>query len=489
MQNQSWRRQKYRVIFSYTGLICVIAGFTILCPLVALIVYPQEIDRAYGFLFPGLVLMLGGLFWARKFKDDQNGLNIRDGAVIVVLSWIIVIAFGTIPFLTISDLNFTQAVFESTSGWTTTGLSVIDVTQASPLILLYRSTIQLVGGAGFAIVALSAIAAPAGVSLATAEGRSEQLVPNVKRSAKLVLSIYTAYVAIGIVALKLAGMNWFDAVNHAFAALSTGGFSTRVASIGYWDSPVIETVTIVLMLLGTLNFLTSYLLLTGKFSAVIRNSEIKLQAIVVPLFVLILIFGVTNKLDLTFIKSLRVAIFETVTALSTSGFSTVSYTNWNSIGWLVLIILMLIGGGTGATAGGIKQYRIYALYRGVVWEVRRQLLPRDAVTEPDIWQGETQQFLSDRALRQISMFVWLYLAVYLAGSGIICAYGYSLAESLFEYASALSTVGLSIGITSPDAPPGILWTEIIGMFLGRLEFFSVFVGLIRIYRDFQTTVK
>ncbi len=485
MQNHSRGRQKYRIIASYTGLICAIAGVTILCPLVALIAYSEAITQAYAFLVPGWVLVTVGLFFWYKFKSASNGLNIRDGTIIVVLSWIIAIAFGTIPFLTFSNLNFTQAVFESTSGWTTTGLSVIDVTQASPLILLYRSTIQLVGGAGFAIVALSAIVAPAGVSLATAEGRSEQLVPNVRRSAKLVLNIYTGYVTVGIVALRLAGMGWFDAVNHAFAALSTGGFSTRAGSIGYWDSPTIEAVTIVLMLLGTLNFITSYLLLTGKFSAVIRNSELKLQALIVPLSVIILIFGVTSKLDLTVNRSLRVASFESVTALSTSGFSTVGYTNWNNIGWLVLIVLMLIGGGTGATAGGIKQFRIYALYRGVVWEVRRKLLPKDAITEPDVWQGETQQFLSDRQLRQISMFAWLYLAVYIVGSGIICAHGYSLAESLFEYASALSTVGLSIGVTSPDAPLGILWAEIIGMFLGRLEFFPAIVGLVKIYRDIR----
>ncbi len=199
--------------------------------------------------------------------------------------------------------------------------------------------------------------------------------------------------------------------------------------------------------------------------------------------------GVTNKLDLTFNHALRVACFETITALSTSGFSTVSYTNWNSIGWLVLIVLMLIGGGTGATAGGIKQFRIYALYRGVIWEVRRQLLPKDAVTEPDVWQGETRQFLSDRQLRQISMFVFLYLGIYLAGSGIITAYGYSLPESLFEYASALSTVGLSVGVTAADSPVGLLWAEITGMFLGRLEFFPVFVGLIRLYRDLLTNMQ
>ena len=150
---------------------------------------------------------------------------------------------------------------------------------------------------------------------------------------------------------------------------------------------------------------------------------------------------------------------------------------------------MLIGGGTGATAGGIKQFRIYALYRGVIWEVRRQLLPKDAVTEPDVWQGETRRFFSDRQMRQISMFVFLYLGIYLTGSAVIAAYGYSLPESLFEYASALSTVGLSVGVTAPDAPIALLWTEIAGMFLGRLEFFPVFVGLIQIYQDVLTTME
>ena len=386
MQHRNCLGERYRVIFGYTGLISAIAGTTILCPLVALTAYPEEIIQTWGFLIPGLFLVVvGWSVWCQTKPSSASSLNVQDGAIIVVLSWLMAIALGIFPFISISGLNFTQAVFESTSGWTTTGLSVVDVSQASHVILLYRSTIQLVGGAGFAILALSAIIAPAGVGIAMAEGRSEQLVPNIRRSAKLVLTIYTGYVAVGVIALRLAGMNWFDAVNHAFAALSTGGFSTRVASLGYWDSSAIEAVTIILMLLGTLNFLTSYLLLTGKFSAVIRNSEIKLQAFILPLCITVLWLGVTSKLDLTFNKALRIAFFETITSLSTSGFSTVSYTNWNSIGWLVLIVLMLIGGGMGATAGGIKQFRIYALYRGVVWEVRRQLLPKDAVTEPDVF--------------------------------------------------------------------------------------------------------
>ena len=315
-------------------------------------------------------------------------LSLPEGSVIVVLSWLVAIVVGTIPFMLIQGLNFTQAMFESTSGWTTTGLSVVDVTQASRLILLYRSNIELAGGGGFAIIALAAISGLSGAGLTSAEGRTEQLAPNVRRSAKLVLSIYSGYAVVGILALWLAGMGWFDAVNHSFAALSTGGFSTRTDSIGYWDSPAVEAVTIVLMLLGTLNFLTSYFLLRGKLKAVFRNGEVRLMALVVPLCALIIFFGIAVNLYETLSKGIRVAIFETITALSTTGFSTVGYRDWNSLGWTILIILMLIGGGTGATAGGIKQFRIYALYRALLWEVKRMLQPKNTVTEPNYWQGD-----------------------------------------------------------------------------------------------------
>ena len=482
-------RQRYQAIVGYTGLICAIAGLVILSPLLALIFYPEEINLAWGFALPGIILtLMGGLFWRFFTPKKVISLSLPEGSVIVLLAWLVAIVVGTVPFMLIQELNFTQAMFESTSGWTTTGLSVVDVTQASRLILLYRSNIELAGGGGFAIIALSAISGLSGAGLTSAEGRTEQLAPNVRRSAKLVLSIYSGYAVVGILALVLAGMGWFDAVNHSFAALSTGGFSTRTDSIGYWDSPPIEAVTIVLMILGTLNFLTSYFLLRGKFKSVIRNGEVKLMALVIPLCALIIFFGVAVNLYDTLGKGIRVAIFETITALSTTGFSTVGYSDWNSMGWVVLIILMLIGGGTGATAGGIKQFRIYALYRALLWEVKRMMQPKNTITEPSYWQGDRRGFLDDSQIRTIAMFLFIYFLVFFAGVTITAAYGNSIADSLFEYASSLSTVGLSIGVTSGDAPFGLLWTQIVGMFLGRLEFFTVFVGIISLFKDLPSVL-
>jgi trk system potassium uptake protein TrkH len=477
-------RQRYKAILGYTGLLNLIVSLLILSPLALLIVYQDEVSQAWGFLLPGLVLALPSLWlWRRLTPRPPVSLTMQEGAVIVVLTWLLAILVGMIPFAAISRLNFTQALFESTSAWTTAGLSVLDVSHASRLILFYRSVLQLAGGAGLAIIMLSALAGPVGPGLTIAEGRSEQLLPHVRRSARLVLTIYAAYVIVGILALALAGMSWFDSVNHAFTALSTGGFSTRAESIAYWQDPAIEGVIIVLMLLGTLNFLTAYMLFRGKARAAARNSEVRQTGLLLLIGAVILFFGVTRGLYPALGESLRTAVFNVVSALSTTGFATVDYRQWNGLGLLILILFMLIGGGTGSTAGGIKQHRIYVLYKGLVWEFRRRLLPQSAVSEPDIWRGEQRHFISDRQLRQIAMFVFLYLVVFFVCAGLIAAHGYSLQDSLFESASALSTVGISVGITASNAPAGVLWVETVAMFLGRLEFFTIVIGLIRLLND------
>jgi trk system potassium uptake protein TrkH len=455
-----------------------------LTPLVLLIPYPEESHLATGFLVPGLALVVSAVVvWQRYRPRHQVSLTYQEGTIIVVLTWGLAVLVGAVPFLMVSHLNFTQAVLESTSGWTTAGLSVVDVEQAPRLILLYRSVTQLAGGAGLAIIMLSALAGPVGVGLASAEGRGEQLLPHVKRSAMLVLSMYTGYVLVGTVGLRVAGMDWFDAVNHAFAALSTGGFSTHAASIGHWDSPAIEAVTVVLMLLGMLNFATAYMLLRGNLQSGLRSSEVRQAGLLLALGTVVLLFGGIPGLYGSLGQRARVAIFHSVSALSTTGFATVTFEGWSGLGWLLLIVFMLLGGSTGSTAGGIKQERAYVLLRGLLWEFRRRLLPRNVVSEPDVWRGEERHFLTDRHLRRVAMFVFLYLAFFVVGSAIMTAYGYPLQDSLFEFASTLSTVGLSVGVTTPDAPAGILWLQTFAMILGRLEFFTVVIGVVRIARD------
>jgi trk system potassium uptake protein TrkH len=483
LREASYLRQRYRTILSYTGVILTLCAGLMLTPLLALIAWPKEGSHAWSFVLPAILMgSLGLAVWRLLRPKVHVVLSIQEGGVIVLLSWVVVCLFSAWPFMAMTGLNFTQAVFESVSGWTTTGLSVVDVTQASHIILLWRSIMQLAGGAGLAIIMLSAITGPTGPALSVAEGR-EQLVPHVRQSAKLVLMIYSAYITVGVVALHLAGMGWFDAVNHSFAALSTGGFSTRAESIGYWDSVAVEAVTIPLMILGNLSFVTAWLTLRGKFRAVGRNGEIRFAAILIPLCAVLLFLLTTRGLYPTLGHSIRVAVFQTVAALTTTGYSTVGYGDWSSFGWVVLIVLMLIGGGTCSTAGGMKQYRIYLLFKSLIWQLRRSLLPRSAVTENPAWEGERQVFVNDARLRQIGTFVFLYLLTFFAGAAILAAHGYGLKESFFEYASAVGTVGLSVGVTSASAPAGVLWAETAGMLLGRLEFFVILASVAKLTRD------
>lgn len=484
MQRYSIILRQYQAIFSYTGAILLFAGLLMLTPLLVVIFKTEELIYARDFIIPALVLIcIGGLLWKMLRLKRPATLTIQEGGIVVLFCWIIVCVFAAFPLMSISGLNFTQAVFESVSGWTTTGLSVVNVFEAPYVVLLWRSIMQFIGGAGLAIITLAAITGPSGFGISFAEGKNELLAPHIRKSIKRIVIIYTGYAVIGIILYMLAGMNFFDAINHSFAAISTGGFSTRPENIGYWDSAFVELVSVLLMILGNMNFLVAYLMLRGKFKAFFQNGEIKTMAVMIPLCTVVTFFFTCNVIYPTVAKSIRVAFFEVVTSLTTTGFTSTVYTEWNSLGYLVLIVLMLIGGGTCSTAGGIKQFRVYIMIKSIFSEIARAFLPKNAVIVSPIWKGEQKEFITNEQIGQIFSFVSLYICLYLIGSGIIIAHGYKFHESLFEFASAIGTVGLSCGLTLPSSPPLVLWTETIGMFMGRLEFFVIFVSIGKIMRD------
>ncbi len=490
MREKEYLKQRYASIISAVGMILLLSSAMMLTPLLILISHPEEAIHAWAFVVPAASLFLLGIVLWKAFRSPLNiTLTIQEGGITVLLSWIVVILFSAWPFISALGLPYSRALFESVSGWTTTGLSIVDVTSAGKMILIWRSIIQLAGGAGLAIIMMSAIVGPVGVGISSAEGRSDQLVPQVKQSARLVLIIYAGYALAGTFAYWMAGMTFFDAVNHAFTAVSTGGFSTRAESIGYWNSTAIEAVTLPLMFLGNLSFVSAWLLWRGKLRMVIRNGEARLLAVLIPLSAAAVFLLTSRALYPQLGKSIRVAVFETMTAITTTGFSTVSYANWNSAGLFLLILLMLIGGGTCSTAGGIKQYRVYLFWRTLRWDIQRAIMPRTAILERSLLEGNRRVFLDDARIRQVLTFILMYLMTFLFGVLILCACGYPLVDSLFEFASALGTVGLSVGVTNAGMPDAALWSETIAMFLGRLEFIVVIVSVIKISRDVRILKK
>ncbi|AOY77948.1 TrkH family potassium uptake protein [Clostridium formicaceticum] len=479
-------KEKYSMIIGYVGIILIGLGITLLLPLLILPAYPQEIDTAKYFLISAVITVAIGFIASRRLKAEKTtNLTFQEGGIIVILSWFITALLSTLPFILAGMLNFTQATFETVSGWTTTGLSVVDVTEAPNTFLLWRSIMQFFGGAGISVVMVSAIIGPNGQGLYNAEGRTDKLLPNVRKSTKLIMTIYSGYVISATLLYILAGMHWFDAINHAIAALSTGGFSTRTDSIGAYNSPLIEALTIVFMLLGTTNFGVHFLLLKGEFKSVLRNGEVRILGFLLALTIPVVAIGALLPLYGTLTKSFRITAFELISALSTTGFSTVGYQAWATSAVFIMIVLMIIGGGVGSTAGGLKLYRVYLLFKSLWWELKGYLLPSKSVRQNYVWRSEGKYYVEQSHIIQTANFAMIYMLTYAIGVLIFLFYGYPLKESMFEFASSLSTVGLSMGITSPDAPIGILWTQIIGMMLGRLEFIVIFFASIKLMKDIR----
>ncbi|WP_207727133.1 TrkH family potassium uptake protein [Anaerosolibacter carboniphilus] len=483
-------KERYQLIIGYVGTIIMGIGLALLLPLLLLPIYRTEINEISYFVVPSLVAIVLGYGMRRIMRYGEDAtLTLHEGGVIVLLAWCSAAIISAMPFILSGKLNFTQAIFEAVSGLTTTGLSVVDVTKTSHMFLLWRSLMQFIGGAGLAVIMLSAIIGPHGLGLYHAEGRSDKLLPNVARSTKLIMVIYIGYITSGTFLYIIAGMPWFDAINHAVAAVSTGGFSTEPASIGAYQSLPIELITIILMFFGTTNFAAHYVLLKGEVKRFFQIGEIRFMffalAIAIPLTAFFSLIKLYNAVG----KGIRVAVFELTSALTTTGFSTVGYGDWDSFAIFIMIALMIIGGGAGSTAGGLKQYRVYIMLKSLVWNIKGYLLPQNVVRQNYVIRPEGKYYVSQDHALEISNFAMLYMITYAVGVLILLAHGYSLQDSMFEYASSLGTVGLSVGVTAFDAPKVVLWAETVGMLLGRLEFLVVFFAGLKIIKDIRIIVK
>ena len=480
----------YPLITGYLGIVMVMAGVIDLIPLLTLIFYPEEAGQAGYFIVPGVISILSGYLVSLVLRGKQLGnLERNQEMIVVTATWMIVIAVTAVPFVLSGNYTFTQAVFETTSGLSTTGLSVVNPAAAPRIFLIHRTILLLFGGIGLVLVMTSVLSDIYGMRLYNAEGHSDRLLPNLLESARLIIGIYSGYILAGMFLYIIFGMSPFDAFNHSVAALSTGGFSTRTESIGYYNSAAIEMVTVVLMILGSTNFLVHLLLLRGKFKAVLLHCETRvtlfLIAAATPVALVFLMQGMYNDIP----TGTRAALFQVVSALTTTGFQTVdTFRTWSSPLFLIMIVLMLIGGSAGSTAGGMKAYRVYMVVKEVRWKLTRDICPNRVVFTETLPRFGKEEPVSAKEKEQIHTFLCVYLMLFLAGTFVFCMYGYSLQESMFEFSSALSTVGLSVGITSYEASPVIHWTATAGMFLGRLEIFAALIGAARIASDGKNAV-
>ncbi len=477
---------KYRCILYYVGTLCKFVSIVLLIPLFSLLFYPAEWYQGLYFLISAVLSYTVSLVFVSIGKNHkQKKLVNGQDAIIVVLSWMLAVIFSALPFLLSGQLPFTGSIFEAVSGWTTTGLSVVDVVKVPAIYLLHRSVIQFFGGVGLVLVVFAILSETYGMRLFSAEGHNDRLMPNLAKSARMVMMIYSFYMFAGVLLYVAFGMPLFDALNISMAALSTGGFAVTPDSIHAYKSFPIEIITIVLMILGNTNFAGHLLLVNRRYKQVVKMDEVRFVFIA-------LLFGTVLLSLIGFFTqtiTIRQALFETASAITTTGFSITVYSHWRPFAVLILITFMVIGGGSGSTAGGMKQFRFVIMLRSLMLSIRKRFLPKQVIKDVMLNQAEGSKALDLPYVLDVYHFAFLYLLILLCGSLLISMFGFTFQDSLFEFASAIGTVGTSVGITSIHAPASVLWIEIVGMMLGRLEIIVYIVAFIAVGKDVSVSIR
>ena len=474
-------RFNFKTIISVLGLLLILnGGFMLLCLPVS--IYYDD-GQWHSLLIAGIFTSLvGGLSHLLTRKHPNEGLNKRDGYLVVTMGWLGMSLFATLPYIISGEIpSFTDAFFETLSGFTTTGASILnDIEGMSEGILLWRSLTQWIGGMGIIVltVAILPILGIGGMQLFVAEAPGvtpDKLKPRITDTAKRLWLIYLGLTIFEAALLKLGGMSYFDAINHALTTMATGGFSTKQASIAYYTSPFIQYVIIIFMFLAGTNFTLTYFGLHGKLRKVWSNEEFRYYfgfTIGFAVLITTVVFVVTGD---SFEESFRNGLFQLVSIITTTGFVTADYTSWSPLLTVIFFMLMFIGASAGSTAGGVKVVRHIILLKNSVMELRRQIHPA-AVLPVRL----NKVAVSSEITFNIMAFMIIYFMVFALGSILISALGYDFTTSIGAVATCLGNIGPGFGKVGPVdnfafiSVPG-KWILSFLMLLGRLELFTVLI--------------
>jgi trk system potassium uptake protein TrkH len=469
-----------RFIIRLIGLFLLLFSITFVPP--ALIAAFSHDGQLRHFIESALIIGIPGLLLWLPTRSHRGNLHSREVYIVVALFWILLGMLGGIPFVMGAHLNVTDAVFEAVSGFTTTGSTVIiGIDNLPPSVLMYRQQLQWIGGLGVIVIAVAILPmlGVGGMQLLKAEvpgpTKDERLTPRIANTARYLLVIYFLLTVACTIAYWLAGMTVFDAISHAFAALSTGGYSTHDDSIGYFHSGAIEAISIVFMLLGAISFnLHFFAFFRQEPGAYWKDPQTRAFIFIVTILIVVvsvmLYAGHTYK---TFWEALRYGAFQTISVITTTGFMTANLSAWPLGLPLLLMLTSFIGGCAGSTSGGIKVIRMVVLGKVGLRELARLIHPQ--LVSP-IKVGE--RALSKTVIDAIWGFFSVYVMVFVLMVLLVMASGVDQVTAFGAVATCINNTGPGLGVvavTFHDLNPVAKWLCAAAMLLGRLEIFTLLV--------------
>lgn len=482
------RRDDHLVIGKYTGKIIIGVGLLMVVPLITSLVF-AEWDTALDFVISISLCLIFGYGTQAVCRTDRE-LGWSHGLVVASSSWLVATVLGAMPHWLSGHMgSYLDAMFDVMSGYTTTGLYLIqDLDHIAHGLNMWRHLLTYAGGQGIVVIALTFLfkGAAGAYTVYVGEGKDERLLPNVVQTARAIWLVSLTWLAIGTAALTVAGLALGQepvrALLHGLwiymGAWSTGGFAPQSYNTLYYHSLVYEVIVIVIMIAGSFNFALHWAVWTGKRKEIVRNIETVSFAISLSVITIVTTFALAKAGVYPDAMSLfRKVFYQLVSGHTTTGFSTIYsrafVTQWGPIGMLAMTVAMAIGASACSTGGGIKGIRVGMIVHAFMQDVRRSVSPERALISAK-YHHIKEVALSDGLVRSAMTITIAYVALYIAIALVGALYGYDFVEAMFEGVSAASNTGLSCGLTSPMMPDGMKALYIVAMWLGRLEFMSVF---------------
>ncbi|MGA1581819.1 MAG: TrkH family potassium uptake protein [Saprospiraceae bacterium] len=469
---------QFNVVGKIIGILLLIVGGLML-PGIGIAVFDGTADAVPLVWAAAITIAIGLLMQFLKPRDGTR-VTKREGYLIVGLGWISMVLAGMLPYLLSSTVPTpVDAFFETMSGMTTTGASVItDIEQMPRGILFWRSMTQWIGGMGIIVltVAIFPLLGIGGIELFVAESpgpTSDKIHPRIQETAKRLWFIYVGLTAALIILLYAFGMSGYDAINHALTTMSTGGFSTKNASIAAFDSPGIQYTIIVFMLLAGTNFTVLYFAFKARWRKVWRFDEFKMYLIVIGVLICIMMFGIRLYSDSSFEGAFREAAFQVVSIVTTTGFVSSDYTAYADWLTMAVFIMLFLGGSAGSTSGGIKLIRHLVFLKNCIREFKRILHPRAMIS-----LKLNGQVVQPRIITHILVFLLVYLFFFVLGSVLLAALGLDFPTAIGAAATSIGNVGPGIGSVGPVdnfafLPQSAKLILAFLMLVGRLELFTI----------------
>lgn len=491
----SLTKLNYKIISHLMGLLLMVNGGFMLLSSIFSWYYKDGVFNQM--LYAGLVALGTGGIIMLLTKNHRKEIQKREGYIIVTFGWIFMALIGTLPYLFTGAIpNFTNAFFETMSGYTTTGASILSDIESIPKgVLFWRSITHWIGGMGIIVLAIAILPllGIGGMQLFSAEApgpSGDKLHPRITDTAKRLWLIYVGYTLAETILLKLAGMSFFDAINHSLSTLSTGGFSTKNTSVAYWnDKPLIQYIIIAFMFLAGTNFVLSYFAFKRRFQKIFRDEEFQLYSTLVIVLTLVSALLIYYEADVSlssiahpmvwgpFESAVRHSLFQVVSIITTTGFVSADYTLWTPFLMILFFGMMFLGGSAGSTSGGVKIMRHLIMIKNSVLEFKRTLhtraiLPvrynRKAIPQPIVFN--------------ILGFFILYFLSFIVGTLVFSWLGLDFKTALGGAASTLGNIGPALGDLGPvnnygSLPDAAKWWASFLMLIGRLELFTVLILL------------